>query len=371
MKILFDYQVFLAQRFGGISRYFVELLRELAGRPECDITVLAGLHRNELLATLPARPGLRIIGWRLPRWLPGRRIYGLINRLFFALAAPGLDPDIYHATYYKVLAPRLRARRVFTVYDMIHELHPGPEAAHDPTPRRKRQTVQRADHLLCISRHTRDDLVRLLEVPAGKTTVTPLAGSLRATPRAGRPHPQPYLLYVGDRGGYKNADLLLRTLVRHPDLQKQFHLIFFGGPPFSRDESLRLAELGLGGQTHRVTGSDEDLATWYAHAFALVYPSRYEGFGIPPLEAMQYGCPVLASDQSSLPEVVGEAGRLFHPDAEDSLADVLRELVDHPAGRADLVGKGQQHHQWFTWKECADRTMAVYASLMPLQSRHE
>jgi glycosyltransferase involved in cell wall biosynthesis len=311
------------------------------------------------------------VGWRLPRWLPGRRLYGGINRCFFALAAPRIGPDIYHATYYKVLAPRLRTRRVFTVYDMIHELHPGPLAARDPTPRRKQQAVQRADHLVCISRHTRDDLIRLLGVAAGKTTVTHLAGSLRATPRAGRPHPQPYLLYVGDRDGYKNADLVGRTLASQPDLRPQFHLVFFGGPPFTRAEQQRLTDLGLGGQTHRVTGSDEDLATWYAHAFALVYPSHYEGFGIPPLEAMQYGCPVLASDRSSLPEVVGEAARLFDPDSETSLADALRGLVDNPAERADLLCKGQQHHQWFTWKACADRTQSVYASLMPPPAHHE
>lgn len=364
MKVLFDYQVFLAQRFGGISRYFVELLRELAQRPGGNLIVLAGLHRNELLDTLPASPGLRIIGWRLPRWLPGRRLYGLFNQLLFALAAPCIAPDVYHATYYKVLAPRLRTRRVFTVYDMIHELHPGPEAARDPTPGRKQQAVRQADHLLCISRHTRDDLIRLLQVPEDKTTVTPLAASLRATPRAERPHPQPYLLYVGDRSGYKNADFLVRTLARHPDLQRKFHLIFFGGPPFTRDESKRLAELGLAGQTHRVTGSDEDLATWYAHAFALVYPSRYEGFGIPPLEAMQYGCPVIASDRSSLPEVVGEAGLSIDPEREETLGAALHRLSGSEAERQQWVKKGARRRADFTWKTCADRTWTAYEKMV-------
>ena len=371
MKILFDYQVFHAQRFGGISRYFVELLRELSERPDCTITVLAGLHRNELLATLPRRPGLRIIGWRLPRWLPGRRIYGAINRCVFALAAPLLQPDLYHATYYNVLAPRLRARRVFTVYDMIHELHPGPEAARDPTPRRKQRAVQRADLLLCISQNTREDLVRLLRVSAEKTTVTPLAGSLQARARAERPHPAPYLLYVGDRAGYKNADLLLRTFAAQPELQRHLQLVFFGGPPFTAAEHQRITSLGLAGLTHRVTGTDTDLATWYTHAFALVYPSLYEGFGIPPLEAMQYGCPVLASDRSSLPEVVGTAGRLFQPDAESSLADALRGLLEHPEERAACVRNGYQQHRKFTWKECADRTLAAYGSLMQATARHE
>jgi glycosyltransferase involved in cell wall biosynthesis len=182
--------------------------------------------------------------------------------------------------------------------------------------------------------------------PPSKTTVTPLAGSLRATPRAERPIPQPYLLYVGDRAGYKNADLLAAHLGRATrTAAPQFQLVFFGGSTLHRgrtsaDHRARPGRPDPPGDRH-----GQDLATWYAHAFALVYPSLYEGFGIPPLEAMQYGCPVLASDRSSLPEVVGEAGRLFHPDAESSLADALRELVEHPAERADLVRKGHQHHR--------------------------
>lgn len=369
MNLLFDYEIFHSQRYGGISRYFVELIRALAGRPGLRITIAAGLYQNELLPSLRGLPGVRVLGWKRPAWLPGRRIYGLFNLLFFELAARAVRPDLYHATYYRNLARGLRAGRVVTIHDLIHEFFPATPG--DPTAARKRQAIAHADLLLCVSAHTRDDLVRHYHVPPEKTRVVHHGVRRAVIPRPARPLEAPYLLHVGDRGGYKNGLALLRVLAREPDLRDRFQVVYFGSGPFNPAEKQLMKEAGLQGRVHHATGSDEDLATWYAHAFALVYPSRYEGFGFPPLEAMQYGCPVLASNQSSLPEVVGEAGRLFHPDSETSLADALRGLVDNPKGRADLVSRGQQHHQRFTWKECADRTMAAYASLMPPPARHE
>jgi len=110
--------------------------------------------------------------------------------------------------------------------------------------------------------------------------------------------------------------------------------------------------------------ADDDLATWYRHAVALVYPSRYEGFGMPLLEAMQSGCPVLASNASSLPEVVGDAGLLLDPGQPDDWASAIGQLVADPALRHKLSAAGQNWAREFTWTRCAGQVAAIYQRVL-------
>lgn len=368
LNILYDYEIFHAQRFGGISRYFVELIRALAGRPGLRLTVVAGFHRNELLPSLRGLPGVRILGWKRPAWCPGRRMWGVLNLILFRLLAPRLGANLYHATYYRNLLPGWPVPRVVTVHDMIHELMPA--NPRDPTAGRKARAVRRADLLLCDSANTRRDLLAHFNLPAGKTRVVHLGSEVRARPRPDRPLAPPYLLYVGDRAGYKNGEALLKALAAADDLKARFHLVYFGGRPFTEAEEDAVNQHGLGPQVHRVAGSDQDLATWYAHAFALVYPSRYEGFGLPPLEAMQFGCPVLASDRSSIPEIVGDAGRYFDPDRVESLVEAIRRAPQDEATRAHWAERGRLRWADFSWRACADRTLEAYNELMKARIEH-
>jgi glycosyltransferase involved in cell wall biosynthesis len=106
------------------------------------------------------------------------------------------------------------------------------------------------------------------------------------------------------------------------------------------------------------------LADLYSFADVFVYPSLYEGFGIPPLEAMSCGCPVICSDRSSLPEVVGEAVRFFDPESIDSLTDALNQVVSDSSLRRALINKGHLRSAEFSWSKCADETLKVYKRLM-------
>lgn len=356
MNILYDHQVFVAQRHGGISRYFIELIRRLGQRADTDITLFAGFHRNALLDAASRELPARVIGRYLPRGIDcARRPLTLLNQLWLARVARSAAPEIYHPTYYKTLLPGLPATRVVTLYDMTHERFPDHFPPEDPTPARKREAVARAARVICISDHTRRDAQRLLGVPDERMSVIHIGGAPVGQPRRARPLEPSYLLYVGARGGYKNAELLWRAWSHTPALRERHHLVFFGGE-------------GAGGlpggaadpRVHRVSGSDDDLATWYAHAHAFVYPSRYEGFGLPLLEAMQCGCPVVASSSSSLPEVAGDAGLLFPPDSEDRLAEALLRLDRDPALREDLRRRGLARSRLFSWDRCAEETWRVY-----------
>lgn len=354
MNILYDHQIFLAQRYGGVSRYFVELIRRMGRKPGCAVTVFAGFHRNALLAEAAPDLPARVIGQYLPGAVAAaRRPLTALNQLWLRQVARAAAPDLYHPTYYKSLLRGLPAPRVVTVYDMTHEIFPQLFPAKDPTTARKQSAVAAASRVICISDSTSRDVQRLLGVPNRRLATIHISGELAGRARAERPMLDPYLLYVGAREGYKNADRLLQAWSSTAELHDRYRLVFFGGetPPRAGATDPRI---------HFAAGGDDDLATWYAHAHAFVYPSRYEGFGLPPLEAMQCGCPVVASSSSSLPEVVGDAGLLFPADDAAGLASALLSLDRDPALRESLRQKGQARCRHFSWDRCADETWRVY-----------
>ncbi len=358
VRVLFDHRIFLMQPVGGVSRYFTELIRALHATGSIEPVVFAGFHSSNLLASL-RDIGVRITGLRLPFRPYPQRAFSPINNLALKRFAAYVQPDAYHATYYHPVDTTLGWPLVMTVHDMIAELYPPPATVVDPTPARKLACAEAASQIICVSRNTEKDLLNLYPQLAGKTTVVYHGSSFPGDPRPMAPLASPYLLYVGQRGGYKNAALLY-DVMQNP-LCGDLHLVFLGGATPTPSE---LAH-GLGSRiTFIPRCSDDDLATWYRHAVALVYPSRYEGFGMPPLEAMQSGCPVLASNSSSLPEVVGGAGLLLDPGQPDEWASAIGHLVANPTLRHKLSAAGQQRAREFTWTRCAVQVAAIYQEVL-------
>jgi glycosyltransferase involved in cell wall biosynthesis len=241
----------------------------------------------------------------------------------------------------------------------------------DPTTQWKKDAVSRADHVICISENTRRDLVEMFGVAETKVSVVYLGYDELAT--SGK-EPEavaavtsscPYLLYVGTRGGYKNFEGLLRAYASSGFLRDNFSLVTFGDGPFRGEENLLIKELGLSnGQVKQIGGEDNVLGHLYKGAAAFVYPSLYEGFGIPPLEAMSIGCPVICSNTSSLPEVVGNAGEYFDPGSIESIRTALETVLQSTTRRDDLIKMGHMRSASFSWARCADETLAIYRSLI-------
>jgi glycosyltransferase involved in cell wall biosynthesis len=255
------------------------------------------------------------------------------------------------------------------VYDMIHELFPDEFAASEMLIRNKRSTINTADHLICISHSTADDLVRLLNVPRSKISVVYLGYSdVFAKPAShieSSPHHRPYLLYVGLRNGYKNFVAALRAYAASRPLREAFDLVAFGGPKLSAEEHILISSLSLRpGSVVRMEGSDKDLARAYRHARAFVYPSKYEGFGIPPLEAMSAGCVVACSNASSIPEVVGDAAVSFDPLDIDDIRIALERICFDDTTRQQLIDAGAHRTQQFSWDRCARETVATYRKVI-------
>lgn len=369
--MLFSPDVFLLQARGGISRYHAELH---AGLLEQGVRsrVFAGLHTNAHLADGPG-----VLGRRVARPLPaGRAVRRATSAAFDAFAATRGRATVLHPTYYTAGVPRVAGPVVVTVHDLIHARFPGDFPANDPTFAQQRRWVAGADRVIAVSQSTKADVVELLRVPEERVSVVPLGvarpapaigratgpatapATAPAGPDVGRRHDQ--LLYVGLRGGYKNWSTAVAALAL-PELAG-LRLVCVGGGAFTAQESELLTRLGLQDRVRQETPTDEGLARLMRESAALVYPSRYEGFGLPPLEAMAHGLPVVAAAAASLPEVVGEAGVLFDPEDPAALAGAVVEVLGQDR-RAALVAAGLARVDEFTWARTAQATAEVYAQV--------
>jgi len=368
MRVAFDQQVFLLQEYGGISRYVCSLAVQLNKIHGVEAKIVSPLHYNACLGSLPKQSAW---GVRVPRVPKTFRIVEFVSRHAAHIAASMYAPDIYHETYYSTDDYRPgRAKRIVTVYDMIYERFPSQFAGGQLT-EAKKAAVSRADHVLCISENTRRDLIEIFKVPSDRISVVYLGYDELPAPATvngstvSLSGSRPYLLYVGSRGGYKNFDSLLQAFASSAYLKADCSLYCFGGGAFSKEELDFIQELKLSNEHIRqFNGDDETLALLYKNAAAFVYPSRYEGFGIPPLEAMSLDCPVISSNTSSIPEVVGDAGEYFDPDNHESMRVAIESVLESPARRHDLVMKGRARRAEFSWARCARETLTIYRSLL-------
>jgi len=365
LKIAFDHTIFSCQKYGGVSRYFCSLASSLQ-RLGISPRIFAGFHRNRYLAEAAH---LDAAGWAMPGYpVHTARLFLAISRTIAQRGIRRWKPDLLHRTFYDAPLVGRKVPNVITVYDMIDEKFPSP-ARRNGAITAKRKAVDDADHIVAISHHTSRDLQELWGVDSARITVTHLApdgtGSKDALESI-EPLPTfPYLLFVSARGGYKNFDGLLRAMSASPRLGKAFGLVALGGSPFSREERRRIIDAGLSpDRVLHVVGDDSLLAALYRNAAALVYPSLYEGFGLPPLEAMLHDCPVCVSKTSSLPEVVGNAGEYLDPTDPESIADAIERVVYSPSRRQQLIEAGRVQSRHFSWEKCARETLAVYRRLI-------
>jgi glycosyltransferase involved in cell wall biosynthesis len=361
VKIAFDHQIFAMQDHGGISRYICRLAGELSDMGHA-VRIVAPLHVNAYLPALP--PGL-VTGHRLAPSRGARRLTRAVDAVLAPPLLGAFGADIVIETYYAARRTSWgKARVVVPVHDMIHELYPEDFPANDPVAARKAAAVERADHIICVSENTRADLLRFHPQVAGKTSVVLHGFDVPATLPPGTPPARPCLLFVGLRGGYKNWDGLLAAYAASPALRAGFDLVAVGGGAFTAAESAAIAADGLGALVRQRGASDLELQRLYADAAAFIYPSLYEGFGIPPLEAMAAGTPVVTMAASAMPEVCGDAAAYAMPGDADSLRTTIESVVLDPARTAALVAAGTARLQRFSWRRCAEETAAVLTRLV-------
>ena len=359
----------------GVGRYVRSLYAEMAGLPGVSVQYFLD---PELLARMPeqARPGAWIKRtdwlWKLPDALVTalRAAHWLRfeHRLRRALRTSGAT--VYHETAFTPSNIRRSVPQVFTLYDLsllcCRDMHPRERVWFADLFFKRR--LPEATHIIAISSYVRQEAMELLDIPGDRITAIPLAPAPHFGPRdpgecaaVRRKYglPERYFLFVGTLEPRKNLDALVTALRlgREPH-----HLVITGWKGWGDKQwEAALSEPRLASRIHP-TGyvDDADLPGLYAGATALIYLSHYEGFGLPVVEAMACGCPVVCSNVSSLPEAGGDAAWFIEPRDVDALAQAMDTLAGDEARRAAMRARGLRHAASLTWRRNAEATLAVF-----------
>jgi glycosyltransferase involved in cell wall biosynthesis len=360
VRVLFDTYAFRMQRVGGISRYFAELIR---GLPACGITpqIFMPMVDNEHAASthLAMRGSAQLLsGHRIAR----RAVHAVLKRADDLLCDLGRY-DVLHRTYYATLRS-VRRPAVCTVVDMIPELLPQHFAVNPH--QNKLQVVRASDLIFSISECTSRDLVSVYGLDRARVVTTPLGIDLAefiSPPHASNPFRAPYILFVGQRDGYKNfrrlAEAFRSLCVGHPSVS----LAVVGGGPLSDEEKNLFTAGGVLTRVQQASVPDFALPKIYREAEVFAFPSEYEGFGLPLLEAFASGCPVVASRASSFPEVGGEAIEYFDPGSVDEMSHAIDRVLSSSARAEELRVLGRQRVKLFPWTRTAEKTAEGYRRL--------
>ncbi len=353
MKVAFDDQIFVRQRKGGITRVFSELLRVFGQRQDLGVQVELEFVFTRSDLPMSGRLPLRIPAGTL---LDRRAVAGGLNRL---LSRPRRSSDLLHVTYYDRASLRRAAGRlvVSSVHDMIPELHP--ELVGQRVHGDKLEVLRSSDLVLCGSRTARADLEAVCGRLDAMVRVCPYGTRLLPQSPVASGRRRNLLLYVGPRNGYKSFATLLDALSLVPR-SIPVEVVCVGGGAFDGDEAV----VGAGHLVRHVEADDKLLATLYSVASVLVSTSLAEGFGLPVLEAMAAGCPVLISDIPVYREIAATAAAYFAPGDESDLAARLVELLEDDDLRRSRSTTGRERASVQTWEACAAGTANAYRELL-------
>lgn len=365
VRVLLDSEIFGLQTHGGISRYFVALLDHLP-RHGVAARLFAPLTFNQHLRTAGTTG---FLGVRAPLPLRNRLTANLERRLLAAadVAASRLTSfDLLHGTYYGRQL-RTEVPRLVTVYDMIPERFPGLFPRGNPHAG-KREACASAALVVAISEQSRRDLLALYPEIRRPIEVIHLAVDPDFFRARARGEEDGTVLFVGQRQGYKNFSIFAEAASRLLAERRELRVLCVGGGPLRPEESAPFVARGCADRVCHRTASDEDLPSIYRRAVAFVFPSFYEGFGLPILEAFACGCPVVLSYASCFPEVAAEAGEFFDPHDPEALLEALRRVTGDPGRREELRRLGERRLTAFSWNRTAELTAAAYRRVLDLTS---
>lgn len=351
--------MFSLQKYGGITKYFCKLIKNL---PTGDTYFLSLLFSNNQhlkddfsffkkiylpISTKPTR-----IGGRL------RRTNYDLNGWYSQKIMRSTDYDILHPTFFNPYFINFNKKPyIITVHDLI--VYKYKELCKDKTIRdNMAECIKNARRIISISQKTKDDLIEILNIHPDKIDVVHHGFNKPLKTTRENPHGR-YILYVAARLGYKNFITLARAFRQLLAYDQDLKLIC-AGHPFTDQEINELTKMQIIKNTIAMGVDEKNLNQLYAHALAFVYPSKYEGFGMPVLEAFANECPVCLSNSGSLPEVAGDAGIYFNPDDPDSLLEAIKKTIYDPVFSKKMVQAGNERLNNFSWGKCAEQTTQSY-----------
>jgi glycosyltransferase involved in cell wall biosynthesis len=364
MNVFFDYQIFYLQKYGGISRYFYELAKELNQIKTCEPKIIVPFHGNDYIKQAGKQDYIYTYGTLRKKLYYNRYYNKQIERNVSETKrfCNSAGKKLLHETFY---LDRIKTDipKVITIHDMIPELFDDNSVENKQVISCKKKAIQEASLIIAVSENTRKDLIQFYPEISSKTHVVYHGIEQVSSAEKIAVSEKPYLLFVGNRVGYKNFKLLLEVYCSDKIIHTAFNLICFGGSKITAEEEHLIQKHHAGNKIKFMSGTDEELGKLYKNASVLVYTSAYEGFGLPVLEAMKFSCPVLCSNASSLPEVAGDAALMLNVSDQNQLVKGLHAILFDNDLRKDLILKGINRAKQFTWKKCAGETFEKYKLL--------
>jgi glycosyltransferase involved in cell wall biosynthesis len=355
MKIVYDYSIFTHQPLGGISRYFVNLNHII--KKNNKSIILAPIHFNKFLNSYKDYKGIFIN--KFPKYTS--KIFKIYNESISKKFLSNFKPDIFHKTYYNNFSPKnFSGKRIITVYDLIHEKF-YKDFGYKENYRPKTNSLQNSDLIIAISNKTKSDLIEYYNIPPEKIFVTHLGINTLPKTLEYNLVEKPYILFVGDRKRYKNFTNLLKAYSISKKINKNFKLILFGGGQLLRSEFdiINKYSVDLNSIT-QISGNDNELSSLYKHANLFIFPSKYEGFGLPLLEAAWQNCPIACSDIEVFREIMGNSVKYFNPDSVDDIIKNLEEILFSNSLSQKLIAKASNQLLNYSWDKCAKETLEIY-----------
>ena len=360
MKIRFNHTIFSQEKTGGISRYFVSLIKELI-KTKADVKVITFLHKNRFLNTLPKK---YYNGFYLPNY-PSLKFVEKLNNIKFNNSIKE-NNFIIHDTYYSplIIKPR-NSKKIITVHDLIHEKFKEFYRNHNLEIKKKKEAFKDCDYFICISENTKKDLIHFYNIETSRIKVI-YHGANHLSEEFSDIHydnDNPFILFVGKREKYKNFKFLLEGYSKSSIINKNFRLICFGGEKFNSDERSLIEELNISEKIFQINGDDNLLKSFYSKANALIVPSLYEGFGFSILEAMRLKCPIFCSEIDIFKEICNDNAIYFNPKNIDDFINKIETFLWKESYLKEITLKAYKESKDFTWKKNCEETLKIYKKL--------
>ncbi|NIJ45769.1 glycosyltransferase involved in cell wall biosynthesis [Wenyingzhuangia heitensis] len=375
MKLLIDPQVFNFQKYGGISRYYTEIFSRIEKQTNNKIINpiynSRNIYFNESILIGPKQILhnfiyllMKLLGKNLRDYYDKKNIKKTISKLTKG------EFDVFVTTYYNPYFLDYIGDKPFvvTVYDMIHELFP--EYFQDDSfnvVQNKEILLKKASKIIAVSKNTKKDILRFYpEIDEKKIEVVYHGQSIKKSDFniPSIKLPQKYILYVGSRATYKNFEFFLDSVTPILKNDASISVLFAGAGEFTEEECGKFKALGIMNQVNQYDFKENELGTIYNKALCFVFPSKYEGFGIPVLEAMYCGCPVVLTNYSSFPEVSDNAGVYYEKDSVEDLRDKIVMLINNSEKRKKHIDLGYKRIQLFNWDIATEECSKVYKSVL-------
>lgn len=363
MRILYDHQMFSLQKYGGITKYFSELISNIPKEHQYEISLINSdnqylIEKHDLFKKRNLLPIREFKGkYTL------RKINYSINKFYSKRCIEKNNFDLFHPTFYdNYFFDALKKPYVITVHDLIAFKFKDSLSHFNSIRPQMQEAIGKANRIISVSENTKKDIINVFNVNPDKIDVIYHGYNVPTNQTGLNLHGQ-YILFVGRRESYKNFNIFVNAVSGILNKDKNLKLICVGRP-FSKEEIANFSALNILSQVTAVNVDEAGLNNLYSNALLFVYPSLYEGFGMPILEAFANKCPVCLSDTGCFPEIAGNGGVYFDPTSQESIYAAVQKVLFNDDLKASIVNEGTKRLSNFSWNKTAEETIRTYQKVI-------